>query len=141
MVGNELAIVPSVIKRGEDVKQLHASQGINPAVFQFNKLTLPIGWKAVTKFQEAIDKAYETLAKEMQAVEGGKMVAVIGEDQFSTMVHLAKEEVKNNPFPADIQSLAHRTNLTEAGTVTVWAVEKSGGLVAKANLASGFKLG
>lgn len=139
MVGTELAIVPSVIKRGEEVKALHASQGINPAVFQFNKLTLPASWKAVTKFQEAIDKAYETLAKDMQAVEGGKMVTVIGEDQFTTMVHLAKEAVKNNPFPADIQSLAHRTNLTEAGTVTVW--EKPSGPVAKTNLASGFKLG
>jgi hypothetical protein len=141
MIGNELSIVPAVIKRGEEVKQLHAAQGINPAVFQFNKLTLPASWKAVVKFQEAIDKAFEGLAKEIQSVNGGKLVGLIGEDQFSTMVHLAKEEVQNNPFPADIQSLAHRQNLTDAGTVIVWTVEKSTGVPVKANLASGIVLG
>lgn len=137
MIGKVLSVVPSVIKRGDDVKQYHAKQGIDASVFSFNKLTLAEGSKAVKEFQATIAKAYDTLAKALPA----KLVSVIGEEQVSTMVSLSKDNAMNNPFPADIQSFAHRQNLTDAGTVTVWKLEKAGAVGAvKANYAAGIEM-
>jgi len=136
MVGKELSVIPAVIKRGEEVKQLHASQGIDASVFQFNKLTLSESSKPVKEFQATIAKAYDTLSKAMPK----ELVALVGEDQVSTMMSLAKDAVVNNPIPADIQSFAHRQNLTDAGTVKVWVVAKEGKVAAKSNLAAGYTM-
>ena len=136
MVGKELSVIPAVIKRGEEVKVLHASQGIDASVFQFNKLTLSESSKAVKEFQATVAKAYDTLAKAMPK----ELVALVGEEQVSTMVSLSKDAVMNSPFPADIQSYAHRQNLTDAGIVKVWVVAKEGKVAAKSNLAAGFSM-
>ena len=115
---------------------LHASQGIDSSVFQFNKLTLSESSKAVKEFQATIAKAYDALSKAMP----NELVALVGEAQVSTMVSLSKDAVMNNPFPADIQSFAHRQNLTDAKTVKVWVVAKAGKVAAKSNLAAGFSM-
>lgn len=136
MVGKMLSVIPSVIKRGEAVKELHASQGIDSSVFVFNKLTLPENSEDVKAFQSTIGKAYD----ELFAALPEKLVKIVGEEQLSTAFSLAKDNVKNNPLPADIQSFAHRQNLTDAGTVLVWEVAKEGKVTAKANLAAGISL-
>ena len=68
------------------------------------------------------------------------VIDVIGEDQFTTTVELSKELVKGCPFSASTQSLAHRTNLTEAGTVEVWKVDGDTVSTAKGNLAVGLSM-
>ena len=136
MVGKMLSVIPSVIKRGEAVKELHASQGIDSGVFVFNKLTLPENSEAVKAFQTAVARAYD----ELFAALPDKLVELVGEDQLSTAFSLAKDNATNNPLPADIQSFAHRQNLTDAGTVTVWEVAKEGKVTTKANLAAGISL-
>ena len=132
-LGKELSVIPAVIKRSEDVKALHASQGLDGSVFRFNKLTLSKNSKPVKEFQATVAKAYDTLSKAMPK----ELVALVGEDQVSTMMSLAKDAVLNNPIPADIQSYAHRQNLTDAGTVLTWVVAKEGKAGAKVNLAIG----
>jgi len=136
MIGSKLSIIPAPIKRGKDLKAVHAEQGISDDVFVYNKLTLPASNEAVQAFQSAIDSAYETLA---QAIEE-KLAPVLGEDQFSTMVELCKESVKGNPFPAGMQSASHKQNLTDNNTVTVWEVEKGSVTHSKENLAVGIEL-
>ena len=136
MVGKMLSVIPSVIKRGEAVKKLHASQGIDGSVFVFNKLTLPENSEPMRAFRSAIGHAYD----ELFAALPEKLVELVGEDQLSTAFSLAKDNAMSNPLPADIQSFAHRQNLTDAGTVTVWEVAKEGKVTAKANLATGISL-
>jgi hypothetical protein len=136
MIGKKLIIVPSVIKRSTEVKELHTKEGIPESKFVFNRLTLPEDSEQVKAFQAKIANAYDELSESISEA----VIEVVGEEQFSTMVSLAKDAVMENPFPASIQSLAHRTNLTDADEVTVWEVKKSGATTSKANLASGLTL-
>jgi len=110
MIGKVLEIVASTIKRGSALKKVHVSQGIDDSIFVYNKFTLPETNLAVQQFQSDIDEAFEALAIAVPQ----KIIDVIGDEQFTTTVEISKEAVKVNPFPASLQSLAHRTNLTDA---------------------------
>lgn len=135
MIGKTLDITPTVIKRGKELKAVHAKAGLDDSLFVFNLLTLPETSKAVKEFQQKVAEAYDGLFASLPE----KIIQVVGEDQMSTLAELAKSAVVNNPYPASVQSSAHKQNLTDEGKVTVWVVDGDAP-VSKANLAAGLEM-
>lgn len=136
MIGKELSVIPAPIKRGKELKKVHAQDGISDEVFVYNKFVLPESDPKVQKLQKDIAQAYDTFNKDVSEL----FVSTVGEAQFSTAFELSKQNAIENPFPASMQSAAHKQNLTDDGIVAVWAVDKGTVSTSKENLASGLSL-
>lgn len=135
---NKFSIVPAPIKRSKAIKAKMAKAGINEDLMIYNKLSLSSDLACVQKYQTKVNQALEELAEALQ--EAG-FAEAIGEDQFSTMVEVSKQE-KGNPFPASCQSTAHKQNLIDSGEVPaeLWELDTVGVAVAKTDLSAGLSL-
>ena len=133
-----LSIIPAVIKRATVVKQNMLANGIPDSLMNYNKLVLSKDLGAVIVYQKEVNNALETLAKKLQAAG---VEEIVGDIQFSNMIENAKN-AHSDPFPASVQSLARRQELTESGQVpaALWVQEKDGVVKGGIDLSEGLDL-
>jgi len=137
-MGKGFSITEAPIKRRKAVKLKQAQAGIDDSVMLYKKITLTSELACVEAYQVGVNALLETLAEALQ-VAG--FDTVVGEEQFATMVEMAKME-KEVPFTASCQSSAHRQNLIDSKKAPkeTWEVDGAAVISSKIAFSEGLEL-